>query len=200
MCSSVTTATGPSTGASAVETRHPKLHAFPTGIADPRWQHGDGAMLAVVQAERPSKTTLFDASYDVSTFPPAREYSREQTGIAPAPRRPFAEYLRGVASSYFCIAPRGNGIDTHRMWEALYLRTIPIVTSSIITEQHTDLPMIVLDDWSAFRSIDFSPELYEERWGGYDPAALNLDRYLERVKALVVTRPSLPLPASSRPE
>ena len=183
-----------------VETRHPKLHAFPTGIADPRWQHGDGAMLAVVQAERPSKTTLFDASYDVSTFPPAREYSREQTGIAPAPRRPFAEYLRGVASSYFCIAPRGNGIDTHRMWEALYLRTIPIVTSSIITEQHTDLPMIVLDDWSAFRSIDFSPELYEERWGGYDPAALNLDRYLERVKALVVTRPSLPLPASSRPE
>lgn len=181
-----------------VATRHPKLHAFPTGIADPRWRHGDGATLARVQAEHLAKTTLFDASYDVATFPPDRERCREQTGIAPAPRRPFAEYVRGLASSYFCIAPRGHGIDTHRTWEALYLRTIPVVTSSVVAEQHADMPMIVLDDWSSFRSIDFSPRLYAETWGGFDPAALNLDRYLDRVTAILERRPSPP-PRSIRP-
>lgn len=173
-----------------VAMRHPKLHAFPIGIADPRWSHGNGATLARVQAENTPKTTLFDASYDVSTYPPAREYCRDQTGVPPAPRRPFAEYLHGLASAYFCIAPRGHGIDTHRVWESLYLRTIPVVTSSVVAEQHADVPMIVLEDWSAFGSIEFSPELYERTWGRWDPRSLTIDRYMRRVEA-VLAEPTL---------
>lgn len=162
---------------------HPKLHSFPRGIANPRWRHGDGGKVVRVQTLGLEKASLFDASYDISTFPPAREYCRDQTGIPPAPRRDFDHYLRCLASSYFCIAPRGNGIDTHRMWEALYLRTVPIVTRSILTEQHRDFPMIVLDDWAQFREIDFSPELYERVWGGWDVGEINLARYLVRVKS-----------------
>jgi hypothetical protein len=165
--------------------RHPKLHALPWGIANPHWPHGDGATLARVQAQDLGKTILFDASYDISTFPPAREYCRDQTGITPAPRRDFEEYLGALASSYFCIAPRGNGMDTHRVWEALYLRTVPVVTRTPLTEQHPDLPMIVLDDWSQFRAIDFSPELYERTIGGWTPESIRLDRYLERIARMI---------------
>jgi hypothetical protein len=166
-------------------TAHPKLHSFPSGIADPRWRHGDGALLARIQAEAQEKRELFDASYDISTFPPAREYCRDQTGIEPGPRREFGDYLRGLAASYFCIAPRGHGIDTHRTWEALYLRTVPVVTRSVLTEQHADLPMIVLDDWADFRSLTFTPELYAETWGDWDPASLTIDRYMQRVEAVL---------------
>jgi len=168
--------------------RHPKLYAFPRGIANPRWRHGDGRALLRAQEAAVPKSRLFDASYDISTFPPAREYCRQQTGIEPTPRRDFEEYLRGLASSYFCIAPRGNGIDTHRIWEALYLKTVPVVTRSLLTEQHAELPMIVLDDWSGFSSIDFSTELYERTMGDWRPDALQLDRYMERVEGTLAAR------------
>jgi hypothetical protein len=167
--------------------RHPKLHALPLGIANPRWRHGDGAKLAQVQSKSPAKTNLFDASYDVSTFPAVREYCRAQTEIEPSPRRAFGEYLHALASSYFCIAPRGNGIDTHRAWEALYLRTIPIVTRSVTSEQHPEIPMIVLDDWADFRRIEFTPELYASTWGTWRPAELELDSYLRRIQRLLET-------------
>jgi|SRR5579862_1712240 len=165
--------------------RHAKLHALPLGIADPRWRHGDGAALAGVQMLGMTRTTLFDASYDISTFPPAREYCREMTGIDPAPRRDYETYLRDLASSYFCIAPRGNGIDTHRVWEALYLGTVPVVTRSVVSEQHSDLPIIMLEDWSDFRQEDFGPELYERVIEGWDPRSLELDAYLKRVERVL---------------
>jgi hypothetical protein len=163
----------------------PKLHAFPLGIADRKWRHGDGAALLRVQHLNIDKTNLVDASYDASTFPTVREYCRAETGIAPPPRREFEEYLHGLASSCFCIAPRGNGMDTHRVWEALYLRTIPVVTRTVLTDQHPDVPMIVLDDWADFRRVELTPELYAEKWGAFDPQQLELDRYLERVAAII---------------
>jgi hypothetical protein len=169
---------------------HPKLHALPIGIANPRWRHGDGAALARVQTQQLEKTHLFDASYDISTFPIVREYCRQQTGVEPTPRRDFEQYLHELASSYFCIAPRGNGIDTHRVWEALYLRTVPVVTRSVLSDQHADLPMIVLDDWAGFREIDFSPKLYERTWGGWNPSEINLDRYLDCVVQEAAARSS----------
>lgn len=167
--------------AANADLHHPKLRAVPLGIANPRWTHGDGAEILRVAGEHLPKTTLFDASYDISTYPPAREYCRDQTGIEPAARTHFDTYLRNVASSYFCIAPRGNGIDTHRTWEALSLRTVPVVTRSLVTEHHRDLPFVVLDDWVEFQSVDFSPELHERVMGAWDPASLELERYLERV-------------------
>jgi len=164
---------------------HPKLRAIPIGIANPRWSHGDQAALKQIQSSTPPKGRLFDASFSVATNPAEREYCLRETGLATDPPRPFAEYLEALASSYFCISPNGNGIDVHRTWEALYLRTVPVVTRSAMTDQHRDLPMIVLADWSEFRSIEFSPELYEQTMADWDPVALRLDRYLERITVAI---------------
>ncbi len=160
---------------------HPKLRAIPLGIANPHWPHGDIDAIQRVRRRTPPKTRLFDASFSLETNPAERRYCVAQTGLTPAGPLPFASYLGALASSYFSLAPRGNGIDTHRMWEALYLRTIPIVTRSLLTDQHPDLPLVVLDDWAEFRSIDFSPELYARVWGDWDPAAIGLERYLARL-------------------
>jgi hypothetical protein len=92
----------------------------------------------------------------------------------------FAKYLRDLSQSYFCISPNGNGIDCHRTWESLYVRTIPIVTDSLVAKAHADFPMMVLKDWSEFKSIDFSRELYEKIWSGFDIANLHLECYLAK--------------------
>ncbi|CAF1372513.1 unnamed protein product [Adineta steineri] len=48
----------------------------------------------------------------------------------------------------FWLSPRGNGLDCHRTWEALYLDAIPIVWNSTLNPLYVDLPIIILNDWS----------------------------------------------------
>jgi hypothetical protein len=163
----------------------PKLRALPIGIANPYWPHGDQRVFRATQAEQLPKSALFDVSFNTATNPAVREYCVEQTGLRPAPLRPFDVYLEGVASSYFCISPEGNGIDCQRTWEALYLRTIPVVTRNLVSEHHADLPMLVLDDWSQFRDVDFSPQLYDEIWQDWDPIQIRLDAYFTRIEAAI---------------
>lgn len=164
---------------------HPKLHALPIGIANPVWPHGDQDSFRRVRETRPEKTALFDVSFDTQTRPSERLRCLVQTGLVKSPRVAFPDFLRRLAAAYFCLSPRGNGVDSHRTWEALYLGTIPVVTRSVLTEQHRDIPMVALDDWADFRSIEFTPELYERTWDGWDPDEIRLDRYIERVEATI---------------
>jgi hypothetical protein len=60
--------------------------------------------------------------------------------------RPKNEYFIEIAKHKYAICPRGNGLDTHRIWECLYLNTIPIVIKDDFINIH-NLPIIVLDSW-----------------------------------------------------
>jgi hypothetical protein len=53
--------------------------------------------------------------------------------------KPFNQYLSELASHHFCLCIRGNGIDTHRFWESLYLGVIPV----IINNQYTNISHFV---------------------------------------------------------
>mmetsp|Transcript_48498 Transcript_48498/g.97573 ORF Transcript_48498/g.97573 Transcript_48498/m.97573 type:complete len:596 (+) Transcript_48498:53-1840(+) len=56
-------------------------------------------------------------------------------------------YYRKVASHKFVAAPRGNGWDTHRLWEALYLGCVPIVESSVLDPLYAQLPVLIVKTW-----------------------------------------------------
>ncbi len=56
------------------------------------------------------------------------------------------------AQCMFVISPEGAGIDCHRTWEAILLGCVPVVKKSRFTELFTQLPVIVLDDWSEFNA------------------------------------------------
>lgn len=61
------------------------------------------------------------------------------------------EYLYQISRHKYVICPRGNGVDTHRFWETLYLNSYPIVIKSkwseLITEQ-MNLPIIEVENWN----------------------------------------------------
>ena len=164
---------------------HRKLRPLPLGIANAHWEHGDPEPLRAAQATSDRKTALIDVSFSLETNAALRRYCLEQTGLEPAPRVPPPQYLLRLASAYFCLSPSGYGIDTHRTWEALYVRTIPIVTRSALTDEYRELPWIVLDDWSEFRSLDLSPTLYERMMGDWDPASVSLDALVARMRRRV---------------
>lgn len=47
----------------------------------------------------------------------------------------------------FEICAEGNGIDTHRFYEALYLNTIPIVKKNSLSSLYENFDCIIVNDW-----------------------------------------------------
>ena len=47
----------------------------------------------------------------------------------------------------FEISPRGSGFDCHRTWEAILLRTIPIVRTSYVDPLYDGFPVVIVSDW-----------------------------------------------------
>lgn len=60
------------------------------------------------------------------------------------------KYRNKLIKSKFVICPPGNGIDTHRFWEAIYHQTIPVVESQFYLFPHLNLPVYVVDDIEDF--------------------------------------------------
>jgi len=55
------------------------------------------------------------------------------------------------------ICPRGNGLDTHRLWECFYLDVIPIMIEADVVNID-NLPIIILNSWDDFNE----DQLYKE--------------------------------------
>ena len=56
-----------------------------------------------------------------------------------------------MAEHKFVVAPRGNGWDTHRLWEALYLGCVPIVESGPLDPLYSQLGrgvVLIVEDWA----------------------------------------------------
>ena len=78
-------------------------------------------------------------------------------------------YLKALMAHKFAICPEGNGTDTHRFWECLYLKTIPICLKSPVTVYYSKMyPVFLLDDWSDFSSTDLTYFYNTADWSRYD--------------------------------
>jgi hypothetical protein len=56
-------------------------------------------------------------------------------------------FLQQLRAHKFCFAPRGNGLDTHRLWESLYMGCIPIVKYHTAYADFHDLPILFVSNW-----------------------------------------------------
>ncbi len=86
---------------------------------------------------------------------------------------------RRHAEVSFEVSPRGNSIDCHRTWEALFLGSIPIVRTTLFDPVYDGLPVAIVDDWSEITEERLAvwkeeflpwfdkplpPELYSNHW------------------------------------
>ena len=70
------------------------------------------------------------------------------------------DYLTEMTSHRFVLCPPGNGIDTHRLWEALYSRTIPVALGAPAMAAFRDLPILFAEDFKKL-TRDFLAGEYE---------------------------------------
>jgi hypothetical protein len=72
-------------------------------------------------------------------------------------------FLRQLRNHDFVLCPRGNGIDTHRLWETLYMGSFPIVKKTRAFSQfieENDLPICWINEWEDV-TLEFLSKEYE---------------------------------------
>ena len=69
-------------------------------------------------------------------------------------------FLQNARNHSFVLCPRGNGVDTHRLWETLYMGSIPIVIRDIAHSGWTDLPILFVDSWEEVTEERLMQELH----------------------------------------
>lgn len=111
---------------------HPRYKFFPFGILS---RHYNGIKNAVHSAHRESKILV---AFNVGTYDQRKLYLENISKNKLSDVRNFPmdynEYFDTLTRYKFCAAPRGNGIDTYRMYESLHLGCIPIVLPNLVNK------------------------------------------------------------------
>jgi hypothetical protein len=170
---------------------HPKFEPIPLGFTDPRNAHGDQAVLLRLHRRMPpvsEKPAEAHGSFHLLLSHPERRQVwktvRDLPGVHLEPKRipPELLWIRH-ANFAFEVSPRGWGQDCHRTWEALLLRSIPLVMTSPLDPVYAGFPVVILSDW---REITPAAML---RWraqhaGGFTGEMfrrLTIDHWAERI-------------------
>ena len=155
--------------------RHEKLHALPLGITNNTVETGlhpiygnVDIMLDVMNQQRDIKNLVY-MSFTISTYPTERQYCHDMFVNKPWVTKGKLEntlngrrtFLEDIRNHTFVLCPRGNGIDTCRLWETLYMGSIPIVINTIALEEFMELPILFVDNWEMVTE-DFLKEKYVE--------------------------------------
>lgn len=95
-------------------------------------------------------------------------------------------YLRLLNKYKFVASPPGNGIDCIRTWEALYLKTIPIVKNSINASLIKDLglPVWIVNRYDELKEIseDELREKYANLMKDANWDYLKMDYWIKRIR------------------
>jgi hypothetical protein len=131
-----------------------RIIPLPIGIANSMWRHGNlniwKQILETNSLVNKPKSIYFNFNINTNTVKRKKCYDIiTSKNIPNLPNTDYLNYLTILSSYKFAICPEGNGLDTHRFWECLYLKVIPICLKNHITEYYSkNYPVILLNDWN----------------------------------------------------
>ena len=144
--------------------------------------YGNKEIMVEVMEMQIFKENLAYMNFNISNYPIERQlvhdlFSNEKwtkNGIIDNTIEGRKRFLMDIKSSKFVFCPRGNGVETTRMWEALYMGSIPIVKIDRAHELFTDLPILFIDDWRKVNERFLIDKYEEMKNREYNMEKLNL--------------------------
>jgi len=109
-------------------------------------------ILKEIKTENIKKTILVYMNFNLGTNESEREicYNKliNKKWITSLKNRKMEDFYDDILKSKYAICPEGTGIDTHRLFEALYLNCIPIVKRSLLDPFYKRMPILIIEDWN----------------------------------------------------
>lgn len=180
---------------------HPKLEPLPIGIENKFHSHRDGHGIGYLNSSS-EKQNLIRESNNIK--PTKKIYSnfnintnfhyrniikniciKSQHIDWEEPRLSIKEFFNKVLNYESVVCPVGNGVDTHRLWEILYLNRIPItvkVGNFKIYELYEKLPIVVLNNESELFDKDLlENEIKKAKEKKYDSNLLDYNFWKNKI-------------------
>jgi hypothetical protein len=138
-----------------------KVSILPIGLANSQWNHGNIPLFNKIEEYSSIKKNDIFCSFKIDTNREKRLNcfeSCQNNKITNISYNTQEEYLFNLATSKYAICPEGNGLDTHRFWEALYYKTIPICIKNnlVIKIKNEGIPCILLNSWDELSNININ--------------------------------------------
>ncbi|MFA6506584.1 MAG: hypothetical protein WCT14_10820 [Treponemataceae bacterium] len=156
----------------------PRVIPLPIGLENARLHYNGVIRDYQALRRRPAPTRnrvlfAFTVGTNKAVRGPARAFL-EKFSLADSLDRVNSRTYRKIASDYrFIASPPGNGVDCHRTWEAMYLRSVPIVVRSFMTEYFArlGLPLWLVDNYEELNSLTEAD--FDAKYRSLSPAFTN---------------------------
>ena len=141
--------------------QHERVIPIPIGLENLYYYHvGVPSQYTAMRTYSGPRKNRVLAGFTIATNPGERQRVHELASQAACidrlPKR-FSQpdYVKTLVTYKFLLSPPGNGLDTHRTWEAMYLGVVPIVKDSVAMRAFAQrgLPLWILDEWEDLLSI-----------------------------------------------
>jgi hypothetical protein len=142
---------------------HPKIVIFPIGFESKATIDGnENKMIHIsktqkVLNDKPLKI-LCNSHFLIHTKPKSGSYNQRQEVLDKLKNNKLVDFWKNKQNKEatwkehnnysFELCPEGNGLDTHRFYEALLLNTIPIVKRNSLESMYIKFPCVIVDDWN----------------------------------------------------
>ena len=131
--------------------KHKKISNIPIGLED-RWRHNNGIIRDYVSLrnKKINKISRVLYGFHIENNRDVRKKAHEilsSLSTTDYYRNNSRKYRKKLSNYQFVACPEGNGIDTHRVWEALYLNVIPIIVEKNGNFLFQNLPVLKLNKW-----------------------------------------------------
>lgn len=167
-----------------------KMQSIPIGVENDRWFTAlckKEKMEAKLSTPKQLRNLVY-MNHNVKTNPEKRTFLYSQfkrtdwvTSVAGCNGKGFDEYLDNVYNHMFVICPEGNGIDTHRTWEALYMNTIPIEVRNYNNQYYQDLPICFVNNWEELTEDFLKAEYIRIKSSDWNLQKLSFNYWKEQI-------------------
>jgi hypothetical protein len=152
------------------------VYSLPIGLENEHWFPYKQQIMLKKKPEEPRIAKAF-AQFNPNTHP---ERNHALSTLSPdthdvyaganGDRSQHSLFCNNLAKYAFCLCPRGNGTDTHRLWEALYMGCIPICKTYVAHKFDNSLPVLFVKQWE-----DITKDLLEQAYKYVDRSLFNSD-------------------------
>jgi hypothetical protein len=173
-----------------------RIFAFPLGITNHTNEshlhqiYGDLDMMVEVLNQPRNIQNLVYMNFNIGTFPQERQvvwdmfkdFDWVTTAHSENSLDARKKFLQQIRNHSFTLCPRGNGIDTHRLWETLYMGGIPIVKENLAMDDFKDFPILFIKDWNQVTPEFLKEQEYVLQNKNFDLEKLKVNYWIEKIK------------------